>query len=97
MERRSFVSGLLTVGTALSAGCAGLGEWNPTIDGTELTLSPGEESTLTIQATDIGGFPFQPEPEGATIGTDLSEIDVTPPPDSGNDSDTPQWVLVVTH
>ena len=91
MKRRKFSSALLTVGTVAVAGCIGDGEWSPTIDGGELRLSPGEESTITVEATDIGGFSFQPEPEGVTIETDLSEINVTPPPDSGGDSDPPQW------
>ena len=91
MERRSFVSGLLTVGNGLSAGCAGRRQWNPAIDGNEVTLSPGEQSMITVEATDIGGFAFQPTPEGITIETTLSEIDVAPPPDSGNDSYPPQW------
>jgi hypothetical protein len=73
------------------AGCTGRGQWNPTIDGNELTLSPGEESLITIQASDIGGFSFQPTPEGISIETTLSEIDVEPRPDSGNDSQPPQW------
>ncbi|GAB3706555.1 hypothetical protein [Halorubrum pallidum] len=91
MDRRKFVSGPLVGGAIISAGCTGLLPWNPTIDGEELTLSPGEKSMITIEVTDIGGFSFQPAPEGITIVTTRSEIDVTPPPDSGGDSDPPQW------
>jgi len=91
MNRRRLVAGLRSVGAVPLAGCAGDGEWNPTVDGDALTLSPGEEATVTVRATDIGGFAFRPPPEGITIGTAASERSVSPPPDSGEDSAPPRW------
>lgn len=93
MERRGFVLSTLPVGTVALAGCSSSQEeeWSPTIEGNILTLSPGEESTIIVEASDVGGFSFQPPPEGITIGTSRSERDVSPSPDSGGDSDPPQW------
>ncbi|ELZ39500.1 hypothetical protein [Halorubrum tebenquichense] len=91
MNRRRFAAALLTAGTVPLAGCAGDGEWNPTVDGDTPTIPLGEEATVTVSATDIGGFNFRPPPDGITIGTAASERSVSPPPDSGEDSYPPRW------
>jgi hypothetical protein len=93
MSRRRFVAGLLSAGAAALAGCAGDrdGEWDPTIDGEEPTIPRGGETTVTVEATDAGGFSFRPPPGGITLGLSASEREVTPSPDSGADSYPPRW------
>ncbi|VTT87920.1 hypothetical protein DM2_1254 [Halorubrum sp. DM2] len=91
MNRRRFTAALLAAGTVALTGCAGDDEWNPEIDGDTPALSPGEGATVTVSATDIGGFTFQPPPDGITIGWTPSERSVSPPPDSGEDSAPPRW------
>ena len=97
MNRRSLITSFVSAGVITLAGCSSRrgssqeGKWNPTIKGNLLDLSPGEESTITVQATDVGGFSFHLPPEGIDIGTSRSERDVSPSPDSGADSAPPQW------
>ena len=91
MNRRRFAAALLAAGTVPLAGCAGDGAWDPTVDGGTPTLSPGEEATVTVRASDVGGFSFHPPPDGITIGWTDSERDVSPSPDSGADSAPPRW------
>ena len=91
MNRRQLVAGLLSAGTATVAGCAGDEEWTPEIDGDSVTLSPGEDATVTVRATDVGGFGFRPPPDGIRIRTAAPELDIAPPPDSGEDSYPPRW------
>jgi len=91
MNRRRFAAALLTAGTVPLAGCASDGEWDPTVDGDAPTIPPGEEATVTVSATDIGGFNFRPPPDGISIGWAASERSVSPPPDSGEDSAPPRW------
>jgi len=91
MNRRQLVAGLLSAGAVTAAGCAGDEEWTPEIDGEGVTLSAGEEATVAVRATDIGGFGFRPPPDGISIRTTASERDVSPPPDSGEDSYPPRW------
>ncbi|QAU12333.1 hypothetical protein EKH57_06155 [Halorubrum sp. BOL3-1] len=91
MNRRRFTAALLAAGTVPLAGCGSDGEWNPTVDGDTPTLSPGEDTTVTVRATDVGGFAFRSPPNGITIGWAASKRDVSPPPDSGEDSAPPRW------
>ncbi|MEZ3164387.1 hypothetical protein ABNG03_13830 [Halorubrum sp. RMP-47] len=92
MNRRCFVAGLLSAGAVSLAGCAGDdGEWDPSIGGDTPTISRGDEATVTVEATDIGGFTFRPPPDGITLGLSDSERDVSPSPDSGEDSYPPTW------
>ena len=91
MNRRRFAAGLLTAGTVPLAGCGSDGEWDPSIDADAPTLSPGEETTVTVRASDVGGFAFRPPPDGISIGWTASERSVSPPPDSGEDSAPPRW------
>lgn len=91
MDRRGFAAALLSAGTVQLAGCAGDDEWDPTVDGDAPALSPGDETTITVRASDVGGFGFHPPPDGITLGWTASEREVTPSPESGADSAPPRW------
>lgn len=98
MNRRKVLQGAGGAGIAAMSGCLGTlnqitGDgWSPRVEGENPTIAPGEESTLTVEATDIGGFQFiLPESEGINFKTSLDDTTVSPMPDSGNDSLPPQW------
>jgi hypothetical protein len=91
VNRRAFFRNFGFICGILLTGCTGRDDWNPTISGSEPALAPDEETEISIEATDIGGFSFLPSPEGIQIGMSLDKCEVTPSPDSGNDSYPPQW------
>ncbi len=98
MNRRKVLQAVGGAGIAAMSGCLGTlnhvtsGGWSPQVESEGPTVAPGAESTLTVEATDIGGFQFiLPKSEGIDFKTSLDDTMVSPTPDSGNDSLPPQW------
>lgn len=98
MNRRTVLQAIGGAGVAAMSGCLGTlhqvvgGGWSPGVEGENPPIAPGEDATLTVDATDIGGFQFiLPDPAGIDFKTSLEDTTVSPAPDSGNDSIPPQW------
>ena len=85
-------AGLLVVVLAVClAGCAGVTDSPPpapTLGVENGTLAPGETTTLTIQATNVGELTYGLENDTALA---VTELDAEPPPTSGADSYPPHW------
>jgi hypothetical protein len=106
MSRRQFLKQTATALPVVSAGClrtssdAGseidggcTGEWTPTVDAGEPTLSPGAETILHIEVADIRGLQLR-----LPIHTDDDPLQFpegvatpSPPPDRQADVSPPKW------
>lgn len=93
MHRRRVLQAIGGAGIAAMSGFVGTlnqvvgGGWSPGVEGENPTIAPGGESTIRVEATDIGGFQFKlPDPEGINFKISLDDSTVAPSPDSGNDS-----------
>lgn len=95
MNRRQFLTASaagLTIGVAGCLGGDGDGEpGQPRIEGEDVTVHPGEETVIEIEASNVGTILYTrlPEPDGLSLKT--SETDLSPPSDGGADSDPPHW------
>lgn len=99
MNRRQFLAmnsvGLLGV----LAGCSSEAEneedqdtenWSPEIQTTEPEFEPGDESSITIEATEIAGLTFSmlPDPDKVDMYNDIEWL---PDQDSGADTRPQHW------
>lgn len=102
MHRRTILAGATST-LAATVGCLGrieyrLGaepdrgdrEWSTSLDATEPELEPGEEGTLTVEASDVAGLTFAALP-GDAVEIAVGHAELSPPADHGEDSYPPRW------
>lgn len=93
MKRRHTLALLGSV-LAGTAGCLDA-SGPPSVTGTEPTLAPGEQSTVSVEAENVGSMhvsalpAMSPAPDAVYI--DLTDADLTPDPSSGAESFPPYW------
>jgi len=74
-------------------GLAGGTNWSPTVDGSEPTVTPGDEATLTVQAMEVAALQIiESDGDALTIEKNISDAEVSPIPYTQLDSDPPYWL-----
>lgn len=101
MRRRHFLST-----TGLAVGLSGFGrqpvgdsaadgdgdsDWSPRIHGSDLTVAPGDEATLSIEATDVARLAGTNFPDRDVATFDFDYHSVEPLPDDLDYSYPPDW------
>ncbi|RQG97910.1 hypothetical protein EA473_01575 [Natrarchaeobius chitinivorans] len=61
------------------------------MSGDEPTLSPGEETTLSVDARSVRGLKFQELPDEDHVTFDLDNVELSPGPSSVAESYPPVW------
>lgn len=91
MNRRQFlITGSAGMAVGL-AGCLSDGDGRPEIEGSGVTVSPGEKAVLEIEASNVGSIRFSglPEPDGLSL--EISDTDLSPSPSGQDDAFPPYW------
>ena len=99
MIRRTFLTTSSIALLAGGAGCLGQpsdsgskqNDWSPKISGSEPELEPGETTTLSVEATDIGGLFFSSTPGSDVLEFDFDITDVSPHPEGRYVMHPPAW------
>lgn len=92
MRRRPLVAAIAGASTGL-AGCLGGGsdDPEPTIDGEDVTVAPGEERTVSIEIEDAGSVVVSALPESEDVSLPLAEASFSTEPSDQDDSYPPYW------
>lgn len=100
MNRRQILQGSILPLTIPMVGCLTSGDneadctdpWTPSVEADEPTLSPGDETTIQIEAKNVSGFYLtEVPPDEADLEIDVARASVSPTPDQTADSYPPQW------
>lgn len=89
MKRRTTV-GLSLGATAALSGCLGRVR-PPAVSGDEPTLSPGAETTLSVEARSARGLRFTELPSEDRVVVDLNDAELSPETAGGADTYPPVW------
>lgn len=103
MNRRQFLTGGAASVPVLLAGCLTssqsdsgpgngcTGEWAPTVDADEPTLSPGEDTTLRVAVTGVHGLQLRLPIHDDEDPLEFGDESITPAPDRTADMSPPIW------
>ncbi|MFC4543452.1 hypothetical protein ACFO5R_16090 [Halosolutus amylolyticus] len=80
-------AGLAAVSTSLLRGFVG----SPGVDGAEPELAPGEETTITVTAHNVGSLILSLPHSRERVRIDVNDASVSPSPTSQEDSYPPYW------
>lgn len=97
MDRRHFIS-TISVGVVVgTAGCLGSNnpggetESTPVVEGDDLELLPGENSTVDIKLEGVGSVQFSDIPDPDIVDIDVNEAEFSTSPSGQDDSYPPYW------
>lgn len=92
MRRRPLVATIAGAGAGI-AGCLGDGsdDPEPTIDGENVSVAPGEERTVTVAVEEAGSVLVSALPEAEGVTLPLEEASFSVAPDGRDDSYPPYW------
>jgi hypothetical protein len=68
-----------------------MGDWEPTVDADEPTLSPGEDTTIYVETRHIHGLQLLLPIHTENNDLEFGDMSPSPPPDRQADVSPPEW------